>query len=84
MLACPIKDITIEKGAEFLAHYKRNTRVATQHFHSVCGIMTDHQRRTTQEIFGVNIGYIDEIDYTGYKTVPMNNGVSLYLENESD
>ena len=84
MLACPINDITIEKGAEYLVHYKWNTKVATHHFCSVCGIMTHHQRRTTPEICSVNIGCIDEIDYAGYKTVPMNDGVSLSLEKKPD
>ena len=40
MLACPIKDIKIENGAENLVHYKWNTKVATHHFCSKCGIMT--------------------------------------------
>jgi len=47
MLACPIEDVKIETGAEHLVHYKWNTKVATHHFCSKCGIMTHHQRRTT-------------------------------------
>jgi hypothetical protein len=66
MLACPIGDVKIEAGAEHLVHYKWN-------------IMTHHQRRTTPEICGINIGCIDEIDYRGFQDVPMNNGVDLTL-----
>ena len=38
MLACPIEDVKIETGAEHLVHYKWNTKVATHHFCSKCGI----------------------------------------------
>ena len=79
MLACPIADVEIEEGAEHLVHYKWNTKVATHHFCSKCGIMTHHQRRTTPEICGVNVGCIDEIDYRSFHDVPMNNGVELAL-----
>jgi len=79
MLACPIEDVKIEAGAEHLVHYKWNTKVATHHFCSKCGIMTHHQRRTTPEICGINIGCIDEIDYRSFQDVPMNNGIDLTL-----
>ena len=79
MLACPIKDVEIENGAENLVHYKWNTKVATHHFCSKCGIMTHHQRRTTPEICGINVGCFDEIDYCSFHDVPMNNGVELSL-----
>ena len=79
MLACPIEDVKIENGAEYLVHYKWNTKVATHHFCSNCGIMTHHQRRTTPEICGINIGCIDEFDYRSFQDVPMNNGVDLAL-----
>ena len=79
-----IKDISdaklrIENGAENLVHYKWNTKVATHHFCSKCGIMTHHQRRTTPEICGINVGCFDEIDYCSFHDVPMNNGVELSL-----
>ena len=79
MLACPIKDVEIENGAENLVNYKWNTKVATHHFCSKCGIMTHQQRRTTPEICGINVGCFDEIDYCSFHDVPMNNGVELSL-----
>lgn len=79
MLACPIEDVKIEQGAEHLIHYKWNTKVATHHFCSNCGIMTHHQRRTTPEICGINVGCIDELDYRSFQNVPMNNGIELTL-----
>lgn len=79
MLACPIEDVKIEQGAEHLIHYKWNTKVATHHFCSNCGIMTHHQRRTTPEICGINVGCIDELDYRSFQDVPMNNGIELTL-----
>ena len=79
MLACPIEDVKIEQGADHLIHYKWNTKVATHHFCSNCGIMTHHQRRTTPEICGINVGCIDELDYRSFQDVPMNNGIELTL-----
>ena len=79
MLACPIEDVKIENGAENLVHCKWNTKVATHHFCSKCGIMTNHQRRTTPEICGINVGCYDEIDYCSFHDVPMNNGVEMSL-----
>ena len=79
MLACPIEDVEIENGAENLVNYKWNTKVATHYFCSKCGIMTHHQRRTTPEICGINVGCFDEIDYCSFHDVPMNNGVELSL-----
>ncbi len=79
MLACPIDDVKIEQGAEHLVRYKWNTKVATHHFCSKCGIMTHHQRRTTPEICSVNVGCIDEFDHLSFNDVPMNNGVDLTL-----
>ena len=32
MLACPIDEVHIEKGAEYLIHYKWNTEVDTHNF----------------------------------------------------
>ena len=79
MLACPIDEVQIEKGAEYLIRYKWNTGVATHHFCSKCGIMTHHQRRTTPDICGINIGCIDELDYRSFRDVPMNNGIDFTL-----
>ena len=79
MLACPIDEVHVEKGAKFLTRYKWNTKVATHHFCSKCGIMTHHQRRTTPDICGINIGCIDELDYRSFKDVPMNNGIDFTL-----
>ena len=73
------EDVKIEHGGENLVHYKWNTKVATHHFCSKCGIMTHHQRHTTLEICGINVGCFDEIDYCSFHDVPMNNGVELSL-----
>ena len=79
MLSCPIDEVKIEKGEEFLVKYKWNTRIATHNFCSKCGILTYHQRRSTPEICGVNVGCIDELDYLSYQDVPMNNGSDYTL-----
>ena len=79
MLACPIDDVHIEKGAEYLMQYKWNTKVATHNFCSKCGIMTHHQRRTTPDICGINLGCIDELDYRSFRDIPMNHGIDFTL-----
>ena len=85
MLSYPINEVCIEKGIEYLARYKWNTKVATHHFCSKCGIMTHHQRRTTPNICGINIGCIDEFDYCSFQDVPMNNGIEFTLvDDEKD
>ena len=80
MLACPIEDLKIENGAENLVNYKWNTKVATHHFCSKCGIMTHHQRRTTPEICSINVGCIDEINTFDMKEVPVNDGQNHPLD----
>ena len=77
MLACPIDEFHVEKGAKYLTRYKWNAEVATHHFCSKCGIMANHQRRTTPDICGINIGCIDALDYRSFRDVPMNNGNDL-------
>ena len=79
MLACPIEEVKIENGADNLVHYKWNTKVATHHFCSKCGIMTHHKRRTTPEICSINVGCFDELDYCSFHDVPMINGAELLL-----
>ena len=68
MLSCPINEVRIEKGIEYLAHYKWNTKVATHHFCSKCGIMT-HHNDAPPDICGINVGCIDEFDHRGFQDV---------------
>ncbi len=77
MLACPIEEVHLEKGAEYLIRYKRNSKVTTHHFCAKCGIMAHHQRRTTPDICGINIGCIDQLDYRSFRDLPMNNGIDF-------
>ena len=81
-LACPIDEVLVEKGSGYLKRHKWNTKVATHHFCSRCGIMTHHQRRTTPDICGISIGCIDELDYRSFTDVPMNNGIDFKLIDE--
>ena len=79
MLACPIKDVEIENGAENLVHYKWNTKVATHHFCSKSGILTHYQRRITPRICGINIACCVEIDNCSIQDAQMNKGVEPSL-----
>ena len=82
MLACPIDKVHVEKGAEYLIRYRWNTEVTKNHFCSKCRIMTHHQRRTTPDIYGINIGFIEELDFRSFRNVPMNNGIDFTLIND--
>jgi len=84
MLSCPRDDVRIESGEDMLVRYKWNTKIATHHFCSKCGIMTHHHRRTTPTICGVNLGCIDTLDYRNYQTVPMNPGSDFTIVDENE
>lgn len=79
MLACLIDEVKIEQGVEYLTHYEWNTKVATHHLWSNCGIMTHHRRRTTPEIFGVKVCCMDEVGYRGFQDAPMEHVIDLTL-----
>lgn len=55
-------DLRVTDGADALAVYQFNTRVAKHYFCSHCGIYTFHQTRTDPTAWRVNLGCLQGID----------------------
>ncbi|HEY3487226.1 MAG TPA: GFA family protein [Gammaproteobacteria bacterium] len=69
-----LKDLTIEKGAEFLSLYQFNTKTAKHYFCSYCGIYTHHQRRSNPALYAFNIACLEGVDPFVLKKVPVYDG----------
>ena len=50
-----IDGFKITQGADKIATYRFNTRVAEHHFCSDCGIYTHHKRRSNSNELGINV-----------------------------
>ena len=64
----------IKSGADKLACYRFNTRVAEHHFCSVCGIYTHHKRRSNPSEIGVNVACLEGVSPFDFPEVPVNDG----------
>lgn len=49
-------------GAEHLATYTWNTKVAQHHFCSICGVYTHHRKRKIPDHFGINLNCLDGLN----------------------
>lgn len=72
----PLDGIRIVKGADVLRLYQFNTRTARHYFCSVCGIYTHHQRRSSPDEYGYNVGCLEGVDPFAIADVPVNDGVN--------
>ena len=72
----PLDGIRILKGAEHLKLYQFNTLTAKHYFCSICGIYTHHQRRSSPNEYGYNVGCLDRVDPFALKQVPTNDGIN--------
>lgn len=71
----PLSGLRIVNGADRLTLYRFNTHTARHYFCSVCGIYTHHQRRSSPEQYGYNVGCLEGIDPFAIPDVPVNDGV---------
>jgi hypothetical protein len=76
MASVPLSGIKVLKGHEVLALYQFNTRTAKHYFCSICGIYTHHQRRSSPDEYGYNIGCLDGVNPYELEAVPVNDGVN--------
>ena len=67
-------DFRITRGADKLATYQFNTRVAEHHFCTVCGVYTHHKRRSNPDEIGVNVACLDGVSPFDFHEVPVNDG----------
>ncbi|EDK30504.1 glutathione-dependent formaldehyde-activating, GFA [Vibrionales bacterium SWAT-3] len=68
--------IKILKGAEYLKLYQFNTNTAKHYFCSNCGIYTHHQRRSSPNEYGFNIGCLEGVNPFDIGDVVTNDGVN--------
>ncbi|MFA0486107.1 GFA family protein [Vibrio sp. 10N.222.55.B11] len=68
--------IKILKGAEHLKLYQFNTNTAKHYFCSNCGIYTHHQRRSSPNEYGFNIGCLEGVNPFDIGYVVTNDGVN--------
>ena len=67
-------DLTVTQGADKLALYQFNTRVAEHYFCSVCGIYTHHKRRSNPNQFGVNVACLAGVSPFDFECVMVYEG----------
>jgi hypothetical protein len=63
-------------GADRLATYRFNTRVAEHHFCTGCGIYTHHKRRSNPEQLGINVACLAGLSPFDFPEVPVMDGVN--------
>ncbi|WP_192891534.1 GFA family protein [Vibrio bathopelagicus] len=68
--------IKIVKGEEHLKLYQFNTNTAKHYFCSNCGIYTHHQRRSSPNEYGFNIGCLEGVNPFYIGGVVTNDGVN--------
>ena len=73
----PLAKITITRGADNLAVYQWNTKVAKHYFCKTCGIYTHHQRRSDPAQCGFSIACIDGLDPFAFTDVEVVDGAAL-------
>ena len=73
---CALRHLYIAReGAEVLTLYQWGTRTAEHHFCSICGIYTDHRRRSNPDEYGVNAACIDGVDIRALEPIQWLDGV---------
>jgi hypothetical protein len=72
----PLAGIRVVQGEELLQLYQFNTRVARHHFCARCGVYTHHQRRSSPELYGYNVGCLDGVNPFDLEPVPLRDGVN--------
>lgn len=71
----PLAGLRVVQGEEQLRLYQFNTMVAKHWFCGQCGIYTHHQRRSSPNEYGYNIGCLEGIDPFDLGEVPTSNGI---------
>lgn len=74
-VSAPLAGITVLRGQDKLTEYRFNTREAIHYFCSVCGIYTFHQRRSSPDLYGVNVACLEGVSPFDFPDVPVMNGI---------
>jgi hypothetical protein len=76
MASVPLSGLKLVQGHESLRLYQFNTKVAKHYFCGTCGIYTHHQRRSSPNEYGYNVGCLEGIDPFALDEVPTSDGVN--------
>ncbi len=76
MASVPLSGLKLVQGHESLRLYQFNTMVAKHYFCGNCGIYTHHQRRSSPNEYGYNVGCLEGIDPFALGDVPTSDGVN--------
>jgi len=75
-VSAPLDGVEIVEGADNLALYQFNTRVAKHYFCKTCGIYTHHQRRSNPNQFGVNVAILEGHSPFDFAEIIVNDGIN--------
>jgi hypothetical protein len=76
VVSVPLAALRVVKGHRQLREYRFNTGTAKHFFCEVCGIYTHHQRRSSPNQFGVNLGCLKGVNPYDLPNVPVVDGVN--------
>lgn len=71
-----LANLNVVKGHDVLKLYQFNTNTAKHYFCSNCGIYTHHQRRSSPDLYGYNIGCLEGVNPFDLGEVMTNDGVN--------
>ena len=72
----PLAGLRVVRGEAEVRLYQFNTHTAQHYFCSICGIYTDHQRRSNPDEYGYNIGCLDGVNPFDLGEIPTSDGVN--------
>nr|WP_090520973.1 GFA family protein [Paracoccus isoporae] len=72
----PLDGLRVVKGLEHLTLYQFNTGTAQHYFCAICGIYTDHRRRSNPNEYGVNAAALEGVNPRDLDPVPWSDGVN--------
>lgn len=82
MAGVPLAALQVTRGADNLAVYQWNTRIAKHYFCKTCGIYTHHARRSNPDEYGVNVGCLEGIDPNALSGIAVGDGRSMSTVSE--
>ena len=84
MTTVPEDKFTLVAGADKLALYQWNTKVARHYFCSVCGIYPFHRKRSMPDHYAINVRCLEGFDPSAFPIRPAKGKtMSLVQENET-
>ena len=75
-VTAPLNGVTVLQGADQLTLYTWGTGTAQHYFCKVCGIYTNHRRRSNPDECGINVAILDGVNPRDLGEVPWADGVN--------